>query len=87
MSDEWDWMAFNLLKQQVGGDVPVTDLCVHCQTRPATLNWYGDGGALAVVHGPGLRWCQHCAVTEQLAYAKKLAATIPDLERQLKQLP
>lgn len=64
----------------------MTDICQRCQQRPATLNWVADGGVMAYVHGMTQRWCERCAVSEQLVYATKIAATIPNLKERLRQL-
>jgi len=60
--------------------------CENCNTRPATLWWVGEGGAMAWAHGGGVPWCQHCSVTEQLKHARDMAAKIPELEEKLKSL-
>lgn len=64
----------------------MADQCVNCRTRPAAVNWVGGGGALAYVHGMSVRWCDYCATSAQLSYAKDLAAEIPALERKLQEL-
>ena len=62
------------------------DLCANCKIRPATLDWVGEGGTLAYVHGMSVRWCERCAVEAQLAYAEKLASEIPVLRARLQVL-
>ena len=62
-------------------------MCRNCGKRPGVLQWVGDGGALAYVHGGGAPWCERCVVEAQLAYAKVLAARIPELEQKLSALP
>lgn len=61
-------------------------LCVNCKIRESTLDWVGEGGALAYVHGMSQPWCDRCAVEAQLAYVRKQAEQIPVLERRLKEL-
>jgi hypothetical protein len=58
-------------------------LCANCGKRPATIDWVGNGGALAISHGVYERWCEVCALTAQLEHAQKMAGRIPDLERRL----
>jgi hypothetical protein len=58
-------------------------LCQHCGCRPATLDWVGDGGALAYVHGMSQRWCDYCAIEAQLAYAIQQASTVEVLRSKL----
>lgn len=60
--------------------------CVKCLTRPSTGTWVGDGGVLAYTHGFGESWCDLCMAREQLAYAEKLAAQIPDIRARLAEL-
>lgn len=62
------------------------DVCQNCKRRPAVLDWVGEGGALAYVHGMHVRWCQRCAWEAQLDYARKSALQIPDLENKLSAL-
>lgn len=54
--------------------------CQNCKQRPATHNWIGDGGALALSHGFASRWCEFCVVTAQLAHARTVVDSIPALE-------
>lgn len=66
------------------------DPCNKCHTRPSTVNWVMDSGALGLVHGMSeLRCerCERCCVEEQLEYARKLSASIPELEAKLRELP
>lgn len=63
--------------------MPSDGLCQHCRVRRATLDWVGEGGTLGHVHGLYERWCEVCATTEQLAYAKRQAARVPELEAKL----
>lgn len=58
-------------------------ICLNCNQAPATTTWVGEGGALAYSHGFGQPWCLPCVQRAQLAYAKKISATIPQLEQQL----
>lgn len=65
---------------------PMKQTCQNCNERPADSWWVGEGGTLAATHGFYAAWCMRCIVTEQLRYAKQLAATIPELEKQLAEL-
>jgi hypothetical protein len=65
---------------------PKDQTCAKCATRPATEWWTGEGGTLAAVHGFYEARCVQCCVEEQLEYARKLAATIPELEAKLIEL-
>ena len=58
-------------------------LCQNCGKHEATTKWLGQGSALDFVHGNYWEWCECCALREQLAYAKKLAEGIPELEAKL----
>lgn len=60
--------------------------CENCKQRQGSINWVGEGGALAYSHGMSSWWCEFCATEAQLAHAKKVAADIPDLERRLNEL-
>jgi hypothetical protein len=57
--------------------------CAQCHRRPGTITWVGEGGALAYVHGGGVRWCERCVVEAQLAHAVAMARQVPALEQQL----
>lgn len=48
--------------------------------RPATMLW---GDALAMTHGGMEYRCDTCALEAQLAHARAMAESIPDLEGQL----
>ncbi len=61
--------------------------CQNCQQREATETWVDDGGVFAYAHGMSQRWCLRCVLTAQLEHARKMAAQIPDLERQLAEQP
>lgn len=61
-------------------------ICAKCGKRPGTLDWVGEGGALAYVHGMSVRWCELCATTEQLKYARARATEIPLLEKRVRDL-
>lgn len=65
---------------------PENRTCSNCEKRPATTWWVGEGGTLALVHGMKSPWCEHCCIAEQLKHARKLAASIPELEAKLKEL-
>lgn len=60
--------------------------CKNCGVRPATIEWVGEGGALASVHGMGVPWCEVCATEAQLAHARHMASIIPELEQRLAEL-
>ena len=62
------------------------ELCNNCHKRKATINWTGNDGIMAYVHGMYTRWCEYCCVKENLKYAKKQAKQIPILEKKLKKL-
>ena len=64
----------------------IEEVCVHCNKRPATTNWVGNGGILEYSHGMYERWCDHCCTFEQLKAARKAAKQIPTLEKRLKKL-
>lgn len=58
--------------------------CARCNTRKAAHQWIGGQSALDYIRsGAWTPYCNICALEEQLAYARKEAARIPDLERQL----
>ena len=59
--------------------------CQNCLERPATEVWSPEG-TVAALHGLYQYWCKRCVLTEQLAYARKIAANIPQLEKELKNL-
>lgn len=61
-------------------------VCENCGERNATMEWVGEGGALAWSHGWSSNWCELCCVREQLAYAVKQAERIPELEEELERL-
>ena len=65
---------------------PEDQTCAKCQKRPGTAWWAGEGGVIAIVHGFYEARCAYCCVEEQLEYARKLAATIPELEAKLAEL-
>lgn len=58
-------------------------ICPNCGKRPGTVRW---GDALAVTHGFTQMWCEVCAVTAQLNFARERAAAIPELEARLVEL-
>lgn len=58
-------------------------LCANCGEREGWTRW---GDMLAITHGMAPMWCELCAVTAQLEYAKERAATIPALESRLEAL-
>jgi predicted lipoprotein len=57
--------------------------CANCGKREATT-WWED--ALAFTHGMSQPWCEVCALTEQLKYARERAAAIPVMEARLAEL-
>lgn len=61
----------------------VADICQSCGKRPATMNWVGDGGTMAFIHGMYQRWCDHCALRAQIAHAQKMADLLPELQAKL----
>ena len=64
-------------------DCPDDGLCRSCRRREATVNWVGDGGVMAYVHGAYQRWCNVCAVRAQIAHAEEAAASLPALRAEL----
>ena len=64
----------------------VKGTCQHCNQRPATEWWVGEGGIMAWTHGQRSAWCKVCVVTEQLRYAREIADGIPTLEARLRNL-
>ena len=62
------------------------DPCSKCKTRVSTIQWVGDGGFIAGIHGMWTPYCEHCALEDQLAFARERAAAIPEIERKLKEL-
>jgi hypothetical protein len=65
---------------------PPTGTCARCKQRPATTWWSGEGGFMAAIHGMVEPRCELCCVEEQFRYARKLAATLPELAQKLTQL-
>jgi hypothetical protein len=80
---EWKETAGNISvpRQDATGD-----LCASCLQRPATMNWTGEGGTLAFVHGMYQRWCELCVVSAQVAYALKSQDGLPALKARLAEL-
>ena len=60
--------------------------CENCGKHEGTQKWVGDGGFLAVTHDIYTMWCAHCCLKAQIEYAKKLAADIPKLEKELEKV-
>ena len=56
-------------------------ICQRCKKRKATENWTNEGGLLAFIHGMYQQWCRICCLEEQLRFARKQAAGIPNLEK------
>lgn len=60
------------------------ELCVNCSMRKGTERWVGEFDSVTVARtGWHQMWCRRCVIVAQLEHARKLAATIPDLEREL----
>jgi len=64
---------------------PKDKTCAKCQKRPATQRWAPEG-VFAAIHGVYEARCEHCCVEEQLEHARKMVATIPELEAKLFEL-
>lgn len=64
-------------------DIKQFVICQNCGQREGTENWVGEGGTMAFIHGMHQCWCKICCCEAQLEYARKLAATIPELEVKL----
>lgn len=62
---------------------PPCSTCQNCHSRPATVNWTGEGGTMDFIHGQYQRWCELCALRAQLKHAQERAAAIPELERRI----
>ena len=60
--------------------------CDRCHERLATMWWVADGGALALVHGMAVSWCEICVLEEQLRHARAQAARIWIYEARLIEL-
>ena len=60
------------------------DMCVKCNKRTATVDFAAD--TTAAIHGWTIRICELCYIKEQLAFASKQAARIPQLESKLTKL-
>jgi hypothetical protein len=65
---------------------PVGQTCQNCDVRPATDWWTGEHGSLGAAHGFYAAWCKRCIIVKQLEYARKIAAGIKVLERELKKI-
>lgn len=63
--------------------------CANCKQRPGTIVWIGTSDGLTYARNPTgwPMWCTRCSVEARLAHARELAATIPELERELAKLP
>ena len=53
-------------------------LCGRCHLREATQNF--SKGPIPFIHSVCVRYCNICVLEEQLLYAQKAAARIPELE-------
>lgn len=58
-------------------------ICANCQKRLGTIDWVGEGGTLAFSHGFYVKWCEVCALEEQIKHAEERAAILPELRAQL----
>jgi hypothetical protein len=58
-------------------------VCANCNKRSGTVNWAGEGGALAAVHGLTVKWCKACVLEAQIDYAEKAAERLPRLRAEL----
>lgn len=63
---------------------PVNVTCGNCGKRPASVWW--TEGTVAAIHGMVAAWCDHCATTAQIKFARERAADIPRLEQRLAEL-
>lgn len=63
----------------------MTQPCANCGKRPGTIQWVGEGGALALTHGWYAMWCEVCCLEAQIKYAEDLTAKIPTLKEELAQ--
>ena len=61
-------------------------LCENCKQREATKHWVREGGTLAYIYEMYLNWCDLCVAEAMLAYASKVAASIPQLQERVNQL-
>ena len=61
---------------------PKDKTCAKCQQRPATTWWTAEG-TIALVHGFYEARCEVCCLEEQLENARRLAASIPEMEARL----
>ena len=65
----------------------VLGACENCGKRPATAKWTGETSTLEVVRGAGVaHWCAICCTEAQIVHCRKVAAKIPDLEAELRDL-
>lgn len=72
------WTCSNCgAKEKVG-------LCAKCGERPAVAMWVGEGGVLEMTHGLYEMRCKRCCLVEQIQYARKATARLPELEAELK---
>jgi hypothetical protein len=60
--------------------------CQKCNKHEATINWVGEGGILDYTHGMYERWCECCALKENIKHAKKMAKRLSILERKLERI-
>lgn len=60
--------------------------CDNCHKNKGTVRWCGNTDAVSAMRNMSSlpTWCDHCATTEQLKYAKELSNRIPELEKKIK---
>ncbi len=65
-------------------DLPSNHTCEKCGEHEASGWWIGDGGTLAVTrYRMQAAWCECCMLEVQVEHARKLAATLAELEGKL----
>jgi hypothetical protein len=64
----------------------MSEMCANCGERPGTLQWVGEGGVMALVHGMYQMWCELCAARAQLDYSREQATRVADLEARVAEL-
>jgi hypothetical protein len=66
-------------------EIPQGTMCYHCGKHSATHHWYGDTSVMGFVHMDPEFWCECCCLREQIVYAEKQAAKLPQLRSELEQ--
>lgn len=61
----------------------MTATCQHCQRRPGTETWIGEGGMLGWAHGIFALWCMQCVLEAQIEHAQQAAERLPELKCKL----